>query len=222
MTDTAAQKAAALPAFRSQVLPVVVIDDASHAVELARALWAGGIDAIEVTLRSDAALAAIERIARYVPEVVVGAGTVLSAQQLHQARDAGARFALSPGCTPALLDAALSAQLPFVPGVATPSEAMFAAAAGFGLLKFFPAESLGGPDTLRAWAGPLPHLRWCPTGGITAARLADYLALPTVAMVGGSWLTPRSALLAKDWGAITALARDAVQRSATGAATPQP
>ncbi|MCX7693070.1 bifunctional 4-hydroxy-2-oxoglutarate aldolase/2-dehydro-3-deoxy-phosphogluconate aldolase [Tepidimonas taiwanensis] len=222
MTDIAAQKAATLPAFRTRVLPVVVVDDADHAVDLARALWAGGIDAIEVTLRSDAALAAIERIARHAPEVVVGAGTVLSAQQLHQARDAGARFALSPGCTPALLQAALSARLPFVPGVATPSEAMRAAEAGYSLLKFFPAESLGGPDTLRAWAGPLPHLRWCPTGGITAARVADYLALPTVAMVGGSWLTPRSALQAKDWGAITALARDAVQRSATGAAAPQP
>jgi 2-dehydro-3-deoxyphosphogluconate aldolase/(4S)-4-hydroxy-2-oxoglutarate aldolase len=192
----------------------VVIDDANSAVDVALALLEAGIDAIEVTLRTGAALRAIERIARSVAPMTVGAGTVLTPNQLRQAQDAGARFALSPGCTRPLLDAACTANVPFVPGVATPSEAMMAAEAGFELLKCFPAEPLGGPAVLRAWSAALPHLRWCPTGGITAQNLGDYLQLPQVAMVGGSWIAPPTLIANKAWADITHLARLAAQTDA--------
>lgn len=206
-----------LPSFASKVVPVVVIEEPSSAVPLARALLEGGVDVIEVTLRSDAALAALEAVARAVPAMVVGAGTVTRADQVASVVSAGARFALSPGATPALLAAVKQARLPFVPGVATPSEAMAAYEAGFSLLKCFPAAQLGGVELLKAWAGPLPQLRFCPTGGVSPANLAAYLALPNVAMVGGSWLTPAAAVRAGDWATVTRLAREAVQWSAMAA-----
>lgn len=210
-----ASSLAPLPAFRSRVVPVVVVSDPRQAVPMARALLAGGVDVIEITLRSDAALAAIEAVARDLPEMAVGAGTVTRPQEVAQVQAAGARFALSPGATPALLDAVKAAGLPFIPGVATPSEAMAARDAGFGLMKCFPAAQLGGVETLKAWAGPLPDLRFCPTGGVSLKNLASFLALPNVAMVGGSWLTPAAAVRAGQWDDITRLAREATDAAAT-------
>ena len=206
---------ARLPRFKSRVVPVVVIENPRQAVPLAEALLAGGIDVIEITLRSEAALAAIEAVARAVPAMCVGAGTLTRPEQVAETQRAGARFALSPGATPALLSAAAAAGMPFVPGVATASEAITARDAGFTLLKLFPAAALGGVDLLRAWSSPLPELRFCPTGGVTVADLPRYLALANVAMVGGSWLTPAAALRAGDWAEVTRLAREAV--SAAGA-----
>lgn len=200
-----------LPTFRSRVVPVVVLEDPAHAVPMARALLAGGIDVMEITLRSGAALAAIAAVARDVPGMHVGAGTVTRPHEVAQVQAAGATFALSPGCTPALLAAAQTAGLPFIPGVATASEAMMARDAGYTLLKCFPASVLGGPDLLRAWAGPLPDLRFCPTGGVSLANLASYLALPNVSMAGGSWLTPADAVRRGDWGTIEQLARQAIE-----------
>jgi 2-dehydro-3-deoxyphosphogluconate aldolase/(4S)-4-hydroxy-2-oxoglutarate aldolase len=208
---------AALPEFTSRVVPVVVIDNAAHAVPMAEALLEGGIDVIEITLRSAAALASIEAVARALPAMCVGAGTVTRSAEVAQVLAAGARFALSPGSTPALLDAVIAAKLPFVPGVATAGEAMAARDAGFLLLKCFPAAQLGGVGVLKAWSGPLPDLRFCPTGGIAPADLARYLELPNVAMVGGTWLTPAAALRAGDWAQIARLAREAA--SAAQAAT---
>lgn len=201
----------ALPAFRTRVLPVVVIEQPAHAVPLAEALLAGGVDAIEITLRTPAALDAIAAVARAVPGLCVGAGTVLGTGDLRRVHDAGARFALSPGATPALLDAAAASPLPFVPGVMTASEAMAAHERGFTLLKLFPAEQASGPAMLRALAGPLADVRFCPTGGLTAANAASYLRLPNVALVGGSWLAPRDVLARGDWGTVTALAQAAMR-----------
>lgn len=205
----AANTLAALPVFKSRVVPVVVIQDVAQAVPMAEALLAGGVDVIEITLRSEIALAAIEVVARKVPAMMVGAGTVTRAEQVQAVLDAGARFALSPGMTPSLLAKVKSAGLPFMPGVASPSEAMLARDEGFGLMKCFPAAQLGGVDVLKAWAGPLPDLRFCPTGGVTVQNLAQFLALPNVAMVGGSWLTPAALVQAGDWAAITRLAAQA-------------
>jgi 2-dehydro-3-deoxyphosphogluconate aldolase/(4S)-4-hydroxy-2-oxoglutarate aldolase len=203
-----------LPRFRSRVVPVVVIEDPTRAVPLAEALLEGGVDVIEITLRSDAALAGLEAVARAVPGMAVGAGTVTRPDQVAAVVSAGARFALSPGATPALLEAVRAARLPFVPGVATPSEAMAAHEAGYRLMKCFPAAQLGGVEVLKAWGGPLPHLRFCPTGGVSLANLAAFLALPNVAMVGGSWLTPAAALRAGDWASVTRLAREATRAAA--------
>jgi 2-dehydro-3-deoxyphosphogluconate aldolase/(4S)-4-hydroxy-2-oxoglutarate aldolase len=208
-----------LPRFASRVVPVVVIEDETQAVPLAEALLAGGVDVIEITLRSEAALSAIEAVVRDVPAMCVGAGTLTRPDQVAQTQRAGARFALSPGATPALLAAAAAAGLPFVPGVATASEAMMARDAGFTLLKLFPSAALGGVELLRAWSGPLPELRFCPTGGVTVADLPRYLELSNVSMVGGSWLTPAAALRSGDWAEVTRLAREAV--SAAGATTPR-
>lgn len=205
---------APLPLFRSRVVPVVVISDVAHAVPMAEALLEGGIDVIEITLRSDAALAAIEAVARALPAMQVGAGTVTRAAEVAEVVGAGARFALSPGSTPALLAAVAEAGLPFVPGVATAGEAMAARDAGFTLLKCFPAAQLGGVGVLKAWGGPLPDLRFCPTGGVSTADLASYLALPNVAMAGGSWLTPAAAVEAGDWARIARLAREATEAAA--------
>ena len=202
---------AALPAFRSRVVPVVVVQDPAQAVPMARALLEGGVDVIEITLRSDAALAAIAAVAREVPEMMVGAGTVTRASEVADVVAAGARFALSPGCTPALIAAVRAAGLPFIPGVATPGEAMAARDAGYTLMKCFPAAQLGGVEVLKAWGGPLPDLRFCPTGGVSLANMAQFLALPNVAMVGGSWLTPAAAVAAGDWAQITRLAREATE-----------
>lgn len=202
---------ASLPLFQSRVVPVVVVSDAAQAVPMAEALLAGGVDVMEITLRSAAALAAIEAVARAVPAMQVGAGTVTRASEVAQVQAAGARFGLSPGSTPELLAAVCAAGLPFVPGVASPSEAMAARDAGFTLLKCFPAAQLGGVEVLKAWGGPLPDLRFCPTGGVSLANMGSFLTLRNVAMVGGSWLTPAAAVEAGDWAQITRLAREATE-----------
>lgn len=194
---------------QSPVMPVIVIKELDSAVDLARALVAGGIRSLEVTLRSDAALEAIRAIGVEVPDAIVGAGTVRNAAQLEAALKAGARFVISPGLTPDLAAAARGLPVPFLPGVATPAEAMWAADCGFTVQKLFPAEAVGGRALLKALAGPLPDLKYCPTGGISLANAADYLALPNVLCVGGSWLTPEAAVAARDWAAITELARAA-------------
>jgi 2-dehydro-3-deoxyphosphogluconate aldolase/(4S)-4-hydroxy-2-oxoglutarate aldolase len=191
------------------VIPVIVLQDAAQAVPLARALVAGGLTVLEVTLRTEAAIQGIRLIAREVPQAIVGAGTVLSAGDLTAARDAGAHFTVSPGSTPALLEAGRSFGLPFLPGVMTPSDAMAAVAAGYDILKFFPAAQAGGVDMLKAFAGPFPAVKFCPTGGISLANAQDFLALPNVCCVGGSWITPADALRASDWPGITRLAQQA-------------
>ena len=193
----------------SPVMPVVTIDDASTAPELARALARGGIRVIEVTLRTPAALSAIEAIARAAPDVCVGAGTVLSVSDLHAAATAGASFAISPGATGQLLAAGLTSPIPYLPAIASASELMSALAAGYRCCKFFPAAAAGGVAMLKALAGPFPEARFCPTGGITQQTLRSYLELPNVLCVGGSWLAPPEALAARDWGKIEALAAEA-------------
>lgn len=193
----------------SPVLPVVVLENADDAVPVALALRAGGIGAVELTMRTPAALEAVTRVAREVPDIVVGAGTVTTPRQARQAADAGATFLVTPGCTDALLEGALDTGLALLPGVATVSEAMRLAERGLDVLKFFPAEASGGVQALRAIAGPLPWLRFCPTGGITADTASRYLALPNVGCVGGSWLTPPEAVAAKDFALIETLARQA-------------
>ena len=191
------------------VIPVVVIADARAAVPMARALVAGGVPAIEVTLRTAAALEAVRAIAAEVEGAMVGVGTVLGEADLRAAYEAGARFAVSPGATSRLLDAAADIPLPLLPGAATASEAMALLERGYRHLKFFPAVPAGGAKLLAAWAGPLPQLRFCPTGGISAATAGEFLALPNVLCVGGSWLTPADKLAAGDWAGIEALARAA-------------
>jgi len=193
----------------SPVMPVVVIDDVSAAEPLARALLAGGIRTIEVTLRTPTALDAIARIAQAVPEMIVGAGTVLSPGDLDAAVNAGARYALSPGGTPKLMKAARKRHIPFIPGVATASEIMRGLDLGYACLKFFPAEQMGGPAALKALAGPLPAARFCATGGITLEKARAYLALDNVLCVGGSWTAPAEKIKAGDWSGIEALAREA-------------
>jgi 2-dehydro-3-deoxyphosphogluconate aldolase/(4S)-4-hydroxy-2-oxoglutarate aldolase len=193
----------------SPVMPVVVIADADDAVPTARALLAGGIRVIELTLRTPAALEAIERVATEVPDIVVGAGTVTAPEHAKQAGDAGAAFLVTPGCTDRVLDAAFDTGLPFLPGASTVSEAMRLAERGLTALKFFPAEASGGIAYLSSIGGPLPGLRFCPTGGITVRSAPDYLALPNVGCIGGSWLTPKDVLAAKDFGRIEGLAREA-------------
>jgi 2-dehydro-3-deoxyphosphogluconate aldolase/(4S)-4-hydroxy-2-oxoglutarate aldolase len=191
------------------VIPVIVLHDVKHAVALARALVAGGIRMLEVTLRTPQALACLEAIASEVPEAVAGAGTVRSAADVQASLNAGARFAVSPGYTHTLGQACRDAGLPLLPGVATGSEIMAAQDDGYNELKFFPAMQAGGPAMLKAWGGPFIDVRFCPTGGVTQANAAEFLALPNVACVGGSWLTPADALAAGDWARITALAREA-------------
>jgi 2-dehydro-3-deoxyphosphogluconate aldolase / (4S)-4-hydroxy-2-oxoglutarate aldolase len=191
------------------VIPVVIIDDVKHAVPMARALVAGGTPAIEVTLRTPAALDAIRAIAAEVEGAVVGVGTVLGSKDLHAAEQAGARFAVSPGVSPKLLDAADDSALPLLPGAATASEVMALLERGYRHLKFFPAVPAGGAKLLGAWASPLPQLRFCPTGGISLTSAPDFLALPNVLCVGGSWLTPNDKLKSGDWTGIEQLAREA-------------
>lgn len=197
------------PAFQSLVVPVIVLSEAAHAVPLAHALLEGGIDVMEITLRSDAALAAIESVARAVPHMHVGAGTVTRVAEVQRVIDAGATFALSPGCSDALVQAVQAARLPFVPGVMTPSEVMHVREHGFSLMKLFPAAQAGGLSMLKALGAPLPDVVFCPTGGVSADNLQDFLKLFNVAMVGGSWLTPADALAQGDWPRITRLAREA-------------
>ncbi|MDE2156024.1 MAG: bifunctional 4-hydroxy-2-oxoglutarate aldolase/2-dehydro-3-deoxy-phosphogluconate aldolase [Xanthomonadaceae bacterium] len=197
------------------VIPVVVIDDARAAVPMARALVAGGIRAIEITLRTPAALEAVRAIATEVEGATVGVGTVLTTGDLATALQAGARFAVSPGVSPRLLDAADDCDLPLLPGAATASEAMSLLERGYRHLKFFPAVPAGGHKLLGAWAGPLPQLRFCPTGGISLATASDFLALPNVICIGGSWLTPAAKLVTGDWAGIELLAREAAALQVT-------
>jgi 2-dehydro-3-deoxyphosphogluconate aldolase/(4S)-4-hydroxy-2-oxoglutarate aldolase len=191
------------------VIPVIVVDRLEHAVPLAQALVAGGVKVLEVTLRTPVALAAIEAMARAVPEAIVGAGTLRSAADVRAACAAGARFGVSPGYTRELAAACRDAGLPLLPGVATAGEAMSASVDGHDFLKFFPASAAGGLPMLKALAGPFPDIAFCPTGGISAETAPQYLALPNVHVVGGSWLTPAEALRAGDWARITQLARAA-------------
>ena len=189
------------------VIPVIVLGDVAHAVPLARALVAGGIRMLEVTLRTEQALACIEAIARAVPEAVVGAGTVRSKADAQAAAMAGARFAVSPGYTRSLGQACRDVGLPLLPGVATGSEIMLAQEDGLSELTFFPAMQAGGPALLKAWNGPFFDVRFCPTGGVTLQNAHEFLALPNVVCVGGSWLVPPDALAQGDWARITELAR---------------
>lgn len=191
------------------VVPVVVIEDAADAVPLARALVAGGLPLIEVTLRTPAALDAIRAIGAEVPEAVVGAGTVVSAAGVGNAAAAGARFLVSPGWTEGLLDAMRGSGVPFLPGVSTTSEVVALLERGVTDLKFFPAEAAGGVPYLRSLSGPLPQARFCPTGGVSLASAPSYLALPNVACVGGTWMLPADALAARDWARVESLAREA-------------
>jgi 2-dehydro-3-deoxyphosphogluconate aldolase / (4S)-4-hydroxy-2-oxoglutarate aldolase len=196
------------------VIPVIVLNDVAHAVPMARALVAGGIRMLEVTLRTNVALACIEAIAREVPEAVVGAGTVRSAADAQAAALAGSRFAVSPGYTRAVGKACHELGLPLLPGVATGSEIMMAQEDGYTELKFFPAMQAGGPAMLKAWGGPFGDVKFCPTGGVTPANAKEFLALPNVVCVGGSWLTPADAVAAGDWTRITQLALEAAKLSA--------
>ncbi|MBA9045552.1 2-dehydro-3-deoxyphosphogluconate aldolase/(4S)-4-hydroxy-2-oxoglutarate aldolase [Streptomyces phaeogriseichromatogenes] len=191
------------------VVPVVVIAEVSDAVPVARALVGGGLRGVEVTLRTPAALEAIRAIAEEVPEAVVGAGTVITPGQVAAAVAAGARFLVSPGWTEGLLAAMRGCGVPFLPGVSTASEVVALLEHGVREMKFFPAQAAGGTAYLRSLAGPLPQARFCPTGGIGPGNAAEYLALPNVGCVGGSWMVPADALAAGDWARIEALARAA-------------
>jgi 2-dehydro-3-deoxyphosphogluconate aldolase/(4S)-4-hydroxy-2-oxoglutarate aldolase len=193
----------------SPVIPVIAIDDINHAVPLAKALVAGGIRVLEVTLRTAHGLPSIRAIAEQVPGAILGVGTLTDPDEFVAARDAGAVFGVSPGLTAALIEAAISSGLPLLPGVMTPSEVMRAREAGFRQLKLFPAVQAGGIGMLNAIAGPLADVTFCPTGGITETTAAQFLACKNVACVGGSWLTPKDAILAGDWARITALATTA-------------
>src|SRR5215218_8126340 len=193
------------------VIPVIVLNDRAHAVPLARALVAGGIRMLEVTLRTPVALACIEAIAKEVPEAVIGAGTVRSSADAQAAALAGARFAVSPGFTRSVGKACRDLGLALLPGVATGSEIMLAQEDGFTELKFFPAVQAGGVAMLKAWQGPFGEVKFCPTGGVTAANAHEFLSLANVACVGGSWIVPTDAIAAGDWGRIEALAREASQ-----------
>jgi 2-dehydro-3-deoxyphosphogluconate aldolase/(4S)-4-hydroxy-2-oxoglutarate aldolase len=195
----------------ASVIPVIVLHDLAHAVPMARALVAGGIRMLEVTLRSPQALACIEAIAKEVPDAVVGAGTVRSAADAAAAAKAGARFAVSPGYTRAVGQACRDQGLSLLPGVATGSEIMMAQEDGYTELKFFPAMQAGGPAMLKAWSGPFFDVKFCPTGGVTPGNALDFLSLPNVACVGGSWLVPAEALAQGDWARIETLAREASQ-----------
>ncbi len=192
------------------VIPVLVVEDAGQAVPLARALVAGGLRVLEITLRTAAALDAIRAIAKEVPDGIVGVGTVRTGADLKAAEDAGATFAVSPGLTPALAQAAGDSKIPLLPGVMTASEVMAAADVGFRHLKLFPAQVAGGAGALKALSGPFPEARFCPTGGVSKSNMAEFLALPNVLCVGGSWVAPRDAVQGGDWSRIETLAREAV------------
>jgi 2-dehydro-3-deoxyphosphogluconate aldolase/(4S)-4-hydroxy-2-oxoglutarate aldolase len=215
LTDTFSQGISGMKltsiAMLAPVIPVLVIEDPAKAVPLARALIAGGIRVLEVTLRTPAALACIEAIAAEVPDAIIGAGTLRSPRDAAIAHAAGAQFAVSPGYNTNLVQACEDLDLQLLPGVATASEIMTASEAGFSFLKFFPAMAAGGPNLLKAWAGVFPDIQFCPTGGITPASAPELLDLPNVLCVGGSWLTPNAAMQKSDWPQITRLAREAIQ-----------
>ena len=191
------------------VIPVLAIDRIEDALPLCRALVDNGLPVLEITLRTACALDAIALVARELPHACVGAGTVLSAADLAKVTEAGARFAISPGATDTLFNAAKTSAVPLIPGIATASELMRGLEHGWQRFKFFPAESSGGVAALKGFGGPFAHVRFCPTGGIDAAKAPSYLALPNVACVGGSWMLPADALAARDWERIGGLAREA-------------
>lgn len=191
------------------VIPVVVVDDAASAVPIAEALVRGGIPIMEITLRSGAALQAIEAVASRVPEIVVGAGTIIRPEQVQHVADAGAQFLVTPGSPTKLVESALDSGLPILPGAGTLTEMLTLADAGLTVQKFFPAEASGGREFLSAVVGPCPQLRFCPTGGIAPRTAAGWLAMPNVGCVGGTWLTPQDAVIQRDWDRITGLARAA-------------
>ncbi|WAP69254.1 2-dehydro-3-deoxy-phosphogluconate aldolase [Jiella pelagia] len=191
------------------VVPVVAVGSAAEGVSLARALVAGGIGSIEVTLRTPAAIEAIRAIKAEVPEMVCGAGTILTPRQFADAERAGAEFIVSPGATVEILDAARDSDVPLLPGSATPSEMMAMLQEGYEILKFFPAEQIGGAALLKSLAPVIPQLKFCPTGGVSMKNVNDYLSLPNVLCVGGSWLAPKDKVAAGDWAGIEALAREA-------------
>lgn len=193
---------------QAPVVPVIVIDRLEHAVPLAQALVAGGLPVLEVTLRSAVAMRAVQEISQAVDGAIVGVGTVTRPQQFVESLDAGANFAVSPGLTDALIDASRDAGIPYLPGVFSPSEVMRAHAQGFDALKLFPARQAGGIGMLKALHGPLPGVKFCPTGGIGADNFLDFLTLPNVACVGGSWVCPADALQLEDWERISQLARN--------------
>lgn len=212
MTPQEASAAAAKVCLLAPVVPVLVIDDAGSAADLARALVAGGLPALEVTLRTPAALDAIREMAA-VPGGVVGAGTLLTPKDVEDAKAAGATFGVSPGATDRLLDACEANDLPLLPGTATASEAMRLLERGYTVQKFFPAEANGGAAALKAIGAPIPQVRFCPTGGVTLGNARDYLALSNTLCVGGSWVAPKAMVLAGDWAGITALAKEAAALS---------
>ena len=193
------------------IVPVLVIEDVDTAIPLAEALIEGGLPVLEITLRTAAAMSAIERICARLPEARVGAGTLTRPEEFARLLDAGADFAISPGATPRLYEAAAHSKLPFLPGVATASELMRGIEYGYACFKLFPAQSIGGPALLKSWHGPFADARFCPTGGINESNLADYLSLSNVITVGGSWFAPTADLAAGDWPAITRRARAAVE-----------
>jgi 2-dehydro-3-deoxyphosphogluconate aldolase/(4S)-4-hydroxy-2-oxoglutarate aldolase len=198
---------------RGPVVPVIVVHRLEQAVPLAAALVAGGIRVLEITLRTPVSVQAIAAIRREVSDAIVGAGTVTRGEELDEVVAAGAAFAISPGLTPELLDAANRGPIPLIPGIATVSELMTGLARGYDHFKFFPAEAAGGVTMLQAFAGPFPRVTFCPTGGVSAANYREYLAQANVACVGGSWVAPAGAIEAADWPRITALAREAVAES---------
>ncbi|MGB3553710.1 MAG: bifunctional 4-hydroxy-2-oxoglutarate aldolase/2-dehydro-3-deoxy-phosphogluconate aldolase [Jannaschia sp.] len=193
---------------RAPVIPVLVLDDVAHARPLAEALVAGGLPALEVTLRTPAALDCIRAMAE-VPGGIVGAGTLLTPEDVRAAKAAGAMFGVSPGATDRLIRACIEEELPLLPGVATATEAMALLERGYDMLKFFPAEASGGAPALKAIGAPIPQIAFCPTGGVSLANKADYLSLPNVICVGGSWVAPKDRMQADDWAGIETLAREA-------------
>ncbi|WP_133127900.1 bifunctional 4-hydroxy-2-oxoglutarate aldolase/2-dehydro-3-deoxy-phosphogluconate aldolase [Legionella nagasakiensis] len=195
----------------SPLIPVIVIHELEHAIPMAKAILAAGIRILEVTLRTPVALQAIHLLHQEVPEAMIGAGTILNHHQLQQAIKAGAGFAISPGFTPTLLQAGQESGIPFIPGVSSVSEIMMGMEYGYKHFKFFPAEAVGGTKALKSIAGPLPDVRFCATGGIHAQNFLDYLALPNVACVGGSWVIPNEAVIKKDWQQITDLCLAAIK-----------
>jgi 2-dehydro-3-deoxyphosphogluconate aldolase/(4S)-4-hydroxy-2-oxoglutarate aldolase len=197
---------------QGKVIPVMVIQKLEHAVPLARALVAGGVHVLEITLRTPVAMEAIRAISREVAGALVGAGTVTRGEELAEVAAAGAVFAISPGLTTALLEAANQGPIPLIPGIATVSELMSGMALGYRHFKFFPAEAAGGVKMLQAMAGPFPQVSFCPTGGIGAANYREYLGLKNVACIGGSWVAPPEAIEKEDWARITALTREAVEK----------
>ena len=214
MTPQEASAAAAKVCLLAPVVPVLVIDDASTAADLARALVAGGLPALEVTLRTPAALDAIREMAS-VPGGVVGAGTLLTPKDVEAAKEAGATFGVSPGATDLLLDACEANDLPLLPGIATASEAMRLLERGYSVQKFFPAEANGGAPALKAIGAPIPQVKFCPTGGVSLKNANDYLSLSNTLCVGGSWVAPKDMVQARDWAGITALAHEASQLQAS-------